>query len=128
MCSDFYLYGSSNGLEEVRFDLPHELKSGKWQIGLCEISYMKHKTVFPSLDVMCDLIIPNFKNAKSTQILRRIPQGRGDISIRFNPIFYCDVITSTIKSLTVYLSSDSKSENAFTNTKVYWTLQLHRDD
>ena len=109
-------------------DLPHELNGGNWRIGLCEISYFKSKTFFPSVDVLCDSIVSNFENAQSSQILRRIQPGKGDISRRFNPIFYSDVITPNIKSLTVYLRANSKEDAAFKDTPVYCTLHLLRND
>jgi hypothetical protein len=124
--SNFYIYVSSKKFTEVSINLPHELSEGRWQIGLSEIAFSKSKTKFPDIDVCCDMIVPNFKNDKSRQILRRVYADKGDVRIRYNPIFYCDVLSNTIKKVNLYLKSDSQDLSSFDTTVLNCTLHLRR--
>jgi hypothetical protein len=126
--SSFYIFVSSANFSHVTITLPHELSEGKWQIGLTEIAYSKPKTKFPDVDVHCDIIVPNVKNDKSSQILRRIYVDKGDVRIRFNPVLYCDVLSNTVEKINLYLRTDSDDMSAFDDTLLNCTLHLIKND
>ena len=126
MGEDIHVFSSTMGLSDVKIKLPHELSNGKWQIGLSEISYFKPKTLFPSIDVYCDIIVPNVKNGHSKQILRRVYTEKGNVNIKFNPIFYCDVIRPSFDHMTVYLMTESGETCSFNNTTVNCSLHIRR--
>jgi hypothetical protein len=123
-----YIYATTVGFNEIKIQLPHEVKTGSWQLGLVEISYFKAKTQFPDFDVYCDIIVPNIRNGSSSQILRRAYTEKNDITIRYNPIFYCDVLKPTFDCMTLYLKSDVKMDSSFDDIRVYCTLHLLRND
>ena len=126
MSTDFHVYTTSVGLEQIDINLPHEITNGTWQIGLSEISYFKVKSIFPTIDVYCDVIVPNIKNGVSRQILRRVYSDKGEVTIRFNPIFYCNVLRPTFDRLTLYLKADSKETSSFTDTAVNCSLHIRQ--
>ena len=123
---DFHIYTSSTGLEQSNIKLPHEIKNGKWQIGLSEISYFKFKSVFPTIDIYCDIIEPNIKNGISVQILRRVYSEKGEVTVRFNPIFYCNVLRPTFDSVSLYLKAASDDTSSFETTTVNCSLHIRR--
>ena len=126
MGEDIHVFSSTIGLSDVNIKLPHELKAGKWQIGLSEISYFKSRTQFPNFDIYCDIIVPNIKNGKSSQILRRAYTEKNDVTIRYNPIFYCDVMRPALDGMTLYLKVDGKVDDSFKEILVNCTLHLRR--
>ena len=128
MKEDFYIYVSSTDFETIDICLPHETAKGKWQIGLCEISFSKSKTSFPSLDICCNIIAPNFQNNRSSQILRRIPPGKGKIMLLFNPILYCNVLTPRMRTLQLYLKTDENDFSPFKEITLYCTLHCVRHE
>jgi len=121
MKEDFYIYFSSTDFESIDVCLPHETAKGNWRIGVCEISFSKSKVSFPSLDICCNIITPNFQNNTSTQILRKIHPGKGKI-IPFNPILYCNVLTPTMRNLQLYLKTDENDFSPFKGITLYCTL------
>jgi hypothetical protein len=128
MSADLYIYSTTVGFNEINIKLPHEIKNGKWQIGLVELSYFKARTQFPDFDIYCDIIVPNIKNNQSSQILRRAFTEKNDITIRYNPIFYCDILRPSLDSMTLYLKADTAINKSFNDTRVYCTLHLRRND
>jgi hypothetical protein len=128
MATDFHIYVTTVGLSHIDVKLPHELNNGNWQIGLSEISYFKVKTVFPTIDVYCDIIAPNIKNGMSRQILRRVYSEKGEVTIRFNPIFYSSVLRTTFDRMTLYLKSDSEDISSFKDTTVNCSLHVRQID
>ena len=128
MSADLYIYATTVGFNEINIKLPHEITNGKWQIGLVELSYFKAKTQFPDFYIYCDIIVPNIKNNQSSQILRRAFTEKNDITIRYNPIFYCDIMRLTFDSITLYLKADSTIDESFNDTRVNCTLHLRRND
>jgi hypothetical protein len=121
-----YVYASTTGLNRIAITLPHELKNGKWQIGLSELSYFKSKTQFPDFVIECDIIVPNIKDGQSSQILRRAFAEKNDISVRYNPVFYSDVLSPTIKYINLYLKGDKDANDSFKNVLVNCTLHIRR--
>ena len=128
MAKELHIFISSIGLSEIKIELPHDIKNGNWQIGLSEISYFKTKTKFPTIDIYCDIIVPNIKNGMSSQILRRVFSQKGDVTIRFNPIFYCNVLTPTFNSISLYLKADSTDTSSFDGTTVNCSLHVRQID
>ena len=126
--SSFYVYVSSAKFSHVSITLPHQLSEGKWRIGLSEIAYAKDKKKYPDFDVYCDIIVPNVKNNKSSQILRRVYAYKGDVRIRYNPILYCDVLSNTVQNINLYLKTDSEDMSSFDDTLLNCTLHLMRYD
>jgi hypothetical protein len=126
--NNFYIYVSSDKFDEVSVTLPHELSEGRWKIGLAEVAFFKSKTKFPDMDVCCDIIAPNFKNNKSRQILRRVYADKGEVRIRYNPIFYCDVLSNTVKKVNIYLKAGTGDLTSFEDTVFNCTLHLRKDD
>jgi hypothetical protein len=123
-----YIYATTVGFNEINIKLPHEIKTGSWQLGLVEISYFKARSQFPDFDVYCDIIVPNIRNGSSSQILRRAYTEKNDVTIRYNPIFYCDVLKPAFDCMTLYLKSDVKMDSSFDDIRVYCTLHLLRND
>ena len=121
-----HVYVTSVGLTDIKIKLPHELKFGNWEIGLSEISYFKSKTKFPTIDIYCDIIVPNIKNGVSSQILRRVYSEKGDVNRRYNPIFYCTVLSPTIDCMTLYLKPDSGDTSSFEDTTVNCALHVRK--
>ena len=128
MYGGIYIYATSVGFKDINIKLPHELKNGSWQLGLVEISYFKARSQFPDFDVYCDVIVPNIKNGRSSQILRRAFTEKNDVTIRYNPIFYCDVLQPSLDCMTLYLKADSDFDSSFKDTRVNCTLHLRRND
>jgi hypothetical protein len=126
--NDFYIYISSKDFNGIDVCIPHETREGRWQLGLCEISYSKPKTNFPSIDICCNIISPNFEIQKSYQILRRMPPQRANVTMRFNPILYSHVMTTSIKRMQLYLKTDAKNLSAFDGVTFYCTLHCRRCD
>ena len=128
MKDEFYIYISSTNFNGIDFCLPHETREGDWQIGVCEISYSKAKSNFPSLDICCNIISPNFENEKSSQILRRIPSQKGNVVMRFNPIFYSNIMAKSIKRMQVYLKTDTRNLSSVKGVTLYCTLHGQRHE
>jgi len=129
--SSFYIYVSvakTAKVSHVNITLPHESAEGKWQIGLAEIAYLKPKTLFPDVDIYCDIIVPNVMNNKSSQILRRIYADKGDVKRRYNPILYCDVLSNTVRTINLYLRTESGDMSSFDGTVLNCTLHLIKND
>jgi hypothetical protein len=128
MAKEFHVYVTTVGLTHINVNLPHEINSGNWQIGLSEISYFKVKTKFPTIDVYCDIIVPNIKNGMSRQILRRVYSEKGEVTIRFNPIFYSSLLRTTFDRMTLYLKTDSEDISSFDDTTVNCSLHIRQID
>ena len=126
--NSFYIYVSSEKCSHVSITLPHELSEGKCKIRLSEIAYFKPKTKFPDIDLYCDIIVPNVKNNKSCQILRRIYAEKGDVRIRFNPILYCDILSNTVRKVNLYLKSESEDMSSFKDILLNCMLHLIRNE
>ena len=125
--SNCYIYASSD-THSTAIHLPHELEGCNWQIGLCEISYGKTKTTFPVTDVCCDIITPNFKNGLSSQILRRVAACKNAVDMRFNPVYYHNVMSTNVRDLNIYLKSDKHKIESFTGISLNCTLHLRKHE
>ena len=125
--NDYYIYTSSDTFTLSPIRLPHEIRGDNCQIRVCEISYSKPDTSFPSVDVYCSMVVPNIENGHSSQILRRIPLRKNSLSFRFNPIFYASVLPNTIENIHIYLRSADNKLASLTGVSLNCTLHLRKN-
>lgn len=119
----------SNNFIDFTTDIPGniDLRWGNWEIGLAEISFSKRRTVTPKIFICCDIIAPNIIAGKTSQTLRYIPEKSGRVHMIYNPIFYFDVLPSSLNKIRIYIKGEDESViNSFLNVTLNCTVHLRQ--
>ena len=134
--NEIYMYLNSSSREatnknnflDFTVNLPFniDLHDCKWELGLCDIFFVKRKERWPNMYICCDVISSSFVNDKTLPVLRFIPEKEGRFSRTFETIHYVDVVCKSLNKIRVYIYNENHEGSSFLNETLYCTLHLRR--
>ena len=118
---------SKNNFIDFTVNLPFNinLEECKWELGLCEIFFLKKKKEsWPNMYICCDIIESSLVNDKTLPVLRFIPEKDGRYSKSFDSIQYHEVLCKSINNIRIYIYSEHHDGSSFLGETLYCTLHL----
>ena len=119
---------TKNNFLDFTVSLPFDLNlmEGKWEVGLCDISFVKKNGGYPSMYICCDSISPSLINSNLMPILRFIPELKGRYNKSFVNIYYFDLLSTSLNKIRIYIYIENYDGKSFLDETLYCTLHLRK--
>ena len=101
-----------------------DLSNGEWEIGLCEVNFIKKNEKSPNMYICCEIIRPSFINNKTISALLLVPEMRGENYKNFDCVYYFDIVEKYLDKVWIYITMCEGETTSFNNETLHCTLHI----